>query len=124
MAAPTLVSTTASTNFNSVAGLNKNTPSISWNAGDLIVCWGITGDNGTTLTAPTASGLTFANLLTSNVARAAGAVAVAIRAVVHDRVVAHGGAVVGVDLDPPGAVMSITLSSISAPRSSSEAAIP
>lgn len=63
-----LISTTVSTNFsNSTA--SKNTASVAWNAGDVITCWGFTGDNTITLTnPPTATGLTFSNVLLSNVA--------------------------------------------------------
>lgn len=62
MAAPTLVSTTHSTNFG-VSSTAKSTPAVSWNAGDLIVVTAITGDNTITLTnPPTATGLTFAIL--------------------------------------------------------------
>lgn len=66
--APSLISTTVSTNFgNSTA--SKNTASVAWQVGDLITCWGFTGDNSVTLTQPpTATGLTFANVLLSNVA--------------------------------------------------------
>lgn len=65
--AASLISATVSTNFN-VAGVNnvKDTASVSWQAGDLIACWGFTGDNATTLTSPAATGLTFSNVLTSN----------------------------------------------------------
>lgn len=67
MTPPTLISTTVSTEFNVAGGAApKNTPSVSWLAGDLITVWGFTGDNGTTLTAPTATGLTLSNVLTSN----------------------------------------------------------
>ena len=63
-----LISTTASTNFTSNLA-NKNTPSVSWLAGDLISVWGWTGDNAQTLTnPPTATGLTLSNVLASNVA--------------------------------------------------------
>lgn len=67
MTPPSLISTTASTNY-AVANSNKNTASVTWLTGDLIAVWGFTGDNSNTLTAPTATGLTFANVLTSNVA--------------------------------------------------------
>lgn len=65
--AASLISTTVSTNFgNSTA--SKNTPAVTWLTGDLIVVWGFTGDNTITLPTPTATGLTFTNVLTSNVA--------------------------------------------------------
>jgi hypothetical protein len=62
----TLSSTTESTNFRNNTA-NKVTVSVSWSAGDIITVWGFTGDNARTLTAPTATGLTFSNQLTSNV---------------------------------------------------------
>jgi hypothetical protein len=65
--APTLVSTTVSTNF-ATTNPTKDTPVVSWLAGDLITVWGFTGDNATTLGAPTVTGLTFANVLTTAVA--------------------------------------------------------
>lgn len=67
MAAPSLISLTESTNFR-VANANKDTPSVSWQAGDYVNVWGFTGDNGQTLTAPTVSGLTLTNRITSNTA--------------------------------------------------------
>lgn len=66
--APSLISTTISTNFSATIA-SKVTPSVSWQAGDLLTCWGMTGDNASTLTnPPTATGLTFTNLLLSNIA--------------------------------------------------------
>lgn len=65
MAAPTLISLTESSNYRAT-NANKNTPSISWLAGDCILVWGQTGDNGDTLTSPAASALTFTNQITSN----------------------------------------------------------
>jgi hypothetical protein len=56
---PTLVSTTRSTNFG-VNNTNKNTPSVAWAAGALIVVHGVAGDNASPLTTPTVTGLTLA----------------------------------------------------------------
>lgn len=67
MTPPTLISTTVSTNFATNVG-NRDTPSVSWLAGDLITIWGFTGDNAQTLTLPAnTGGLTLTNVLTSNV---------------------------------------------------------
>lgn len=67
--APSLISTVVSTNFGNSTS-SKNTPATnSWLTGDLLTVWGITGDNASTLTQPpTMPGVTFANVLLSNVA--------------------------------------------------------
>lgn len=65
MTPPTLISTSVSTNFGNTTP-SKNTAVVSWNTGDLLTCWGFTGDSAVALTdPPTATGLTFTRVLSS-----------------------------------------------------------
>jgi hypothetical protein len=66
MAAPTLSDYQQSTWTDQTAG-NEVTPTVTWSAGDLIVVLGATEDNaGVQLDVPTATGLTFTQLIATN----------------------------------------------------------
>jgi hypothetical protein len=68
MAAPPLADFQQSTWTDLASGTNEVTPTITWGAGDVIVVVGATEDNGVTLAVPTASGLTFTELVSTNTA--------------------------------------------------------
>lgn len=64
---PTLVGTSGNTWTSVAGGVARTTGSLTWEAGDVIVVMGVTENNTQTFAIPTATGLTFSLITTTNV---------------------------------------------------------